>query len=145
LLTKSNASQWTGSGTGFTTYQFVWLAPSTTSATIQFQFYTTVIGHYWDLARVSVKDSFGAEKILNGNFSSKSSWNETCGIDSCASLQYYGPGLTLEYFVNCTNSSNYYSVSQTFTILPCATYHISFQIATYTSTATVSNAYVYIY
>jgi hypothetical protein len=144
-LNQASASAWTNGGTGYTTYQFNWLAPSITSATIQFQFFTMVSGNYWDLDSVSVTDSSGAQKIVNGGFSSKSSWTETCSISGCASIQNYAVGSTSDYWVNCISSSNYYSVSQTFTIVACATYNITFQIARYKSSTDTSNAFVYIY
>ena len=144
-LTQSTASGWTNNGGGFTTYVFTWLAPSTTAATIQFQFYTTTSGNYWDIDSVSIKDSTGAEKITNGDFNSKSSWTETCGMSSCALIQYFGPGSTTDYWVNCISSSNYYSVSQTFTTVPCTAYNISFAIARYQGSMNPANAYVYIH
>ena len=144
-LTQASSSAWSAGGGGFTTYQFNWLAPSATSATIQFQFYTTTFGNYWDLDSVSARDTSGTEMIINGALTSKSSWSETCGMGSCASIKSYGPGLTPNYWVNCTSLSNYYSVSQTFPIVACATYNITFSIARYKVTTNVSNAYAYIY
>ncbi len=145
-LTQSNATVCVSSGTcGFTTYQFTWRAPSTTSATIKFQFLIAMSGTYWGLDSVSVKDSSSIEKITNGNFSSKSSWNESCGMSSCASIGNYGPGGTPVYVVNYITSSNYYSVSQTFTIVACETYNISFSIALYQASGSTANAFVYIY
>jgi len=144
-LNQSSATAWGTGGTGFTSYQFTWIAPSTTSATIQFQFYTTSTGNYWDLDNVSVRDSSGTEKVVNGGFSTKSSWNETCSISSCASIQNYGPSSSSDYWVNCISSTNYYSVSQTFTTVACETYNVSFQIARYKTSTNTANAFVYLY
>ena len=144
-LTQATSSAWTGGGGGFTTYQFSWLAPSATSATIQFQFYTTTSGNYWDVDNVSAKNTSGTELIANGGLSTKASWNEACGISSCASIQNYGPSSSPNYWVNCINSTNYYSVSQTFPILPCGTYNITFQMARYKGSTNTANAFVYIY
>ena len=144
-LTQASSSAWTTGGNGFTTYQFTWLAPSATSATIQFQFYTTTFGNYWDLDSVSTKDTAGTELMTNGGLSTKASWSETCGIGGCALIKNYGPGLTPNYWVNCTSLSNYYSVSQTFPILACGTYNITFQMARYKGSTNIANAFVYIY
>jgi hypothetical protein len=144
-LNQSSASAWGTGGTGYTAYQFTWLASSTTSATIQFQFYTITSGNYWDLQSISVKDSSGTEQLINGNFNTKSSWNETCSISGCASIQKYGSNLTSVYWVNCISSSNYYSVSQTFPTGACATYNITFQISRYKGSTSTANAYVYVY
>lgn len=144
-LSQANSTAWLSGGGGFTTYQFSWLAPSATSATIQFQFFTTTSGNYWDVDNVSVKSISGTEVITNGGLSSKSSWTETCGIGSCASIQNYGPSLSPNYWVNCISSSNYYSVSQTFPILACGTYNITFQMARYKGSTNTANAFVYIY
>jgi hypothetical protein len=144
-LNQSSASAWGTGGTGFTTYVFSWFAPSTTLATIQFQFYTTASGNYWDVDNVSIKDSSGTEKITNGGFISKSSWNETCSASTCAQIQNYGPSSSSNYWVNCISSSNYYSVRQTFTTVACATYNISFQMARFKGSTNTANAYVYIY
>jgi hypothetical protein len=144
-LTQASSSAWSTGGNGFGTYRFTWLAPSATSGTIQFQFFTTTSGNYWDLDNVSVKDTSGAEAITNGGLSSKASWTETCGIGSCASIQSYGPGLSPNYWVNCISSSNYYSVSQTFPIVACGTYNFTFQMARFKGSTNVANAFVYIY
>ena len=143
-LNQSSASGWTSGGNGFTTYAYTWTAPDT-SSTIHFQFYTSASSNYWDLDSVSVKDSSATEKITNGGFSSKASWSETCGIGSCASIENYGPGLTSNYWINCINSTNYYSVSQTFTSIPCMKYNISFAIARYKGSTAPAFAYAYIY
>ncbi|CAM4977684.1 unnamed protein product [Rotaria socialis] len=145
LLSQSNSSAWGAGGTGFTTYQYYWIAPSTTTATIQFQFFTTSSGNYWDIDNVSIKDSTGVEKITNGGFISKASWNETCSMSGCASIQNYGPSLSPDYWINCISTSNYYSVSQTFTTVPCAAYNVSFDIARYKTNTNTANAYIYIY
>ena len=144
-LDQNNASHWGGGGSGFTKYQYTWRASTATSATIQFQFYTTTGGNYWNIDGVSVKDSSGVEKIINGDFSDKSSWDETCSINSCSSIQNYGPGLSSDYWVNCIHSTNYYSVSQTFPTLACAMYNISFQVARYAPTMDSAKAFVYIH
>ena len=144
-LDQNNASKWQFNYTGFTRYQYTWRAPAVTSATIQFQFYTITSGNYWDIATVSVKDSSGVENIVNGNFITKLSWNETCGMISCAFIKPYGPGGSLDYWVNCTSSAQYYSVSQTFTTVPCAMYNISFLISRYAWTTDIAKAFVYVY
>ena len=143
-LDQNNASVWQNDCTGFTKYQYTWHAPATTSATIQFQFYTNRSGNYWDLATVSVRDSSGAEKIINGNFYDKSSWNETCGMNSCASIQPYGPGGSLDYWVTCHNATNHYSVSQRFPIVANAIYNVSFQISRFQGPSGLAKAYVYV-
>lgn len=143
-LNQTSASGWGNGGTGFTTYTFTWIAPDT-SSTILFKFYTTANGNYWNLDNVSVKDSSGIEKIVNGGFSSKSSWTETCSISSCAMIQNFGPGMSSDYWINCVSSTNYYTVSQTFTSVPCMTYTISFDIARYKGSGATTNAFVYIY
>ena len=143
-LNQASASPWATGGNGFTTYTYTWIAPDT-SSTIHFQFYTVASNNYWNLDNVSVKDSSGVEKITNGALSSKASWTETCGIGACAAIQNFGPGLSPDYWVNCVSSTNYYSVSQTFTSVPCMTYNISFVMARYKGSTAVSNAFVYIY
>ena len=143
-LNQSSASGWTSGGNGFTTYTYSWIAPDA-SSTIHFQFFTVASNNYWNLDSVSVRDSSGVERITNGAFNSKTGWTETCSIGGCASIQNYGPGLTPDYWVNCVSSTNYYSVSQTFTSVPCMTYNISFAIARFKGSTAVSNAFVYIY
>ena len=144
-LDQNNASHWGSGGSGFTKYQYTWRASTATSATIQFQFYTITSGNYWDIATVSVKDSSGVQNIVNGNFTTKLSWNETCGMISCAFIKPYGPGGSLDYCDQCYSSTNYFSVSQTFTTIPCATYNISFQLSRYAPTTNTAKAFVYIY
>ncbi len=143
-LSQASASQWGAGGTGFTTYTYTWIAPDT-SSTVLFQFYSTSTSVYWDLDDVSVKDSFGTEIIINGNFaSSTSSWNQTCSISSCATTPNYGPGSTPAYVVNCDSATNYYSVSQTFTTVACMNYTITFELAVYRGLGT-SNFHAYIF
>ena len=98
-LDQNNASKWQYNHTGFTRYQYTWRAPAATSATLKFQFYTIRSGNYWNVDSVSVKDSSGAEKIINGDFATKSSWNETCGISSCALIRNFGPGGSADYIL----------------------------------------------
>jgi hypothetical protein len=94
---------------------------------------------------VSVKDSSATEHIINGGFSSISSWNQTCSISSCASIGPYGPGSSQVYLINCVSSTNYYTISQTFASVACMNYTISFAIALDKVFGATAHAYAYIY
>jgi hypothetical protein len=84
------------------------------------------------------------QHIANSDFSSKSSWNETCSMSSCATVASYGPNLSSVYFINCCSSPYYYSVSQTLSTVPYATYNISFAVTLYKGTSNATNANVYV-
>lgn len=143
-LNQSSASGWSSGGNGYTTYTYSWIAPDT-SSTLQFQFHSSASNNYWNLDSVSVKDSSATERLINGGFTNKTAWNETCGIGSCASVENYGPGLTPDYWVGCISATTYYSVSQTFASVPCMTYNITFSIARYKGSTQPAFAYAYIY
>jgi hypothetical protein len=98
------------------------------------------------LDNVSVKSSSGTELLTNGGFNSVvPPWNQTCSMNTCGSIQSFGPSSSSDFFVGCNSPTNYYSVSQTFTIVACASYNISFQIARYKINTNAAYAYAYIY